>query len=257
MPDGYSQIFRSYVFLSLRTSVLWLRFATLQNFIPSFSWIVPPALYPGTIQGKEGINQGTLELQATNEPGNQRTPASPPRGWPATRRSAPPSVVVHAVRSRWARLGWKDGRMREGREGGSGEATKEGEQRADRPPARVANFQQLCRRRLLRSRFSSVHFWTLHHHRHSSASRYTEVQTERERVGELTLHDAIRRNRFPCLLAWHPQDTSRFEREREKQGRPPSSPFTPWQKQRKQAGRQITTTANSKESERVRERPRE
>ena len=29
--------------------------AALQNLIPSFPWIVPPTLYPGAIQGKEGI----------------------------------------------------------------------------------------------------------------------------------------------------------------------------------------------------------
>ena len=44
--------------LALRASGLWLRYATLQNLIPSFPWIVPPALHPGTIQGKEGIKSG-------------------------------------------------------------------------------------------------------------------------------------------------------------------------------------------------------
>ena len=46
LPDGYSQIFRSYVFgdqtLVLRASGLWLHHATLQNLIPSFPWIAPP-----------------------------------------------------------------------------------------------------------------------------------------------------------------------------------------------------------------------
>ena len=41
--------------LALRASGLWLRYAALQNLIPSFPWIAPPALHPGTIQGKEGI----------------------------------------------------------------------------------------------------------------------------------------------------------------------------------------------------------
>ena len=35
---------------------LWLRFAALQNLIPSLTRIAPPhALYPGAIQGKKGI----------------------------------------------------------------------------------------------------------------------------------------------------------------------------------------------------------
>ena len=39
MPDGYSRTLRSYVF---GLSGLWLRYATLQNLIPSFPWIAPP-----------------------------------------------------------------------------------------------------------------------------------------------------------------------------------------------------------------------
>ena len=53
LPDGYSQILR--LCLALRASGLWLRYAALQNLIPSFPWNAPHALYPGTIQGKEGI----------------------------------------------------------------------------------------------------------------------------------------------------------------------------------------------------------
>ena len=34
---------------------LWLRYATLQNLIPSFPWIASPALQPNAIQGKEEI----------------------------------------------------------------------------------------------------------------------------------------------------------------------------------------------------------
>ena len=41
--------------LALRASGLWLRYAALQNLIPSFPWIVPHTLHPGAIQGKEGI----------------------------------------------------------------------------------------------------------------------------------------------------------------------------------------------------------
>ena len=40
--------------LALRASGLWLRYATLQNWIPSFG-LRPHALHPGAIQGKEGI----------------------------------------------------------------------------------------------------------------------------------------------------------------------------------------------------------
>ena len=41
--------------LALRASGLWLRYAALQNVIPSFPWIASHALHPGAIQGKEGI----------------------------------------------------------------------------------------------------------------------------------------------------------------------------------------------------------
>ena len=34
--------FLDHVCLALRASELWLRYATLQNFIPSFPWIAPP-----------------------------------------------------------------------------------------------------------------------------------------------------------------------------------------------------------------------
>ena len=46
---------------ALRASGLWLRYAMLQNLIPSFPWIAPVpwiaarTLHHGTIQGKEGI----------------------------------------------------------------------------------------------------------------------------------------------------------------------------------------------------------
>ena len=55
LPDGFSQIFRSYV---VGPSGLkdYGSMATLQNLTPSFPWIAPPhALHPGAIQGKEGI----------------------------------------------------------------------------------------------------------------------------------------------------------------------------------------------------------
>ena len=39
LPDGNSQILRSYVF---GPSGLWLRYAALQNLIPSHPWIAPP-----------------------------------------------------------------------------------------------------------------------------------------------------------------------------------------------------------------------
>ena len=41
--------------LALLASGLRLCYASLQNLIPSFPWIAPPALHPGAIQGKEGI----------------------------------------------------------------------------------------------------------------------------------------------------------------------------------------------------------
>ena len=53
LPDGYSQIFRSYVF---GPSGLWLRYATLQNLIPSFPFIAPHAHHPGAIQGRKASN---------------------------------------------------------------------------------------------------------------------------------------------------------------------------------------------------------
>ena len=39
LPDGYSQFFRSYVLGPLGLEGPWLRYATLQNLIPCFSWI--------------------------------------------------------------------------------------------------------------------------------------------------------------------------------------------------------------------------
>ena len=48
--------------LALRASGQWLRYAWLQNLIPSFPWIAPPRP-PGAIQGEEGIkfcHLGTL-----------------------------------------------------------------------------------------------------------------------------------------------------------------------------------------------------
>ena len=57
--------------LAIRASGLWLRYATLQNLIPSFPWIAPPALHPGAIQGKEGIkfcHLATLVCSALRSP---------------------------------------------------------------------------------------------------------------------------------------------------------------------------------------------
>ena len=49
---------------------LWLRYATLQNLIPSLPWIVPPhAIHPGTIQGKEGIKLYHLATLAAGRRG--------------------------------------------------------------------------------------------------------------------------------------------------------------------------------------------
>ena len=98
-------------------------------------------------------------------------------------------------------------------EGGSGEARREsGRERerteADRPPARVANFQQLYRRlfcsRLSSSSSAAVQFWTLHHQPKgiTNEERSEEKRREEELVRELTFvgGDAIRRNR--SSLAW-------------------------------------------------------
>ena len=41
MPDGDTQILRLYVFWPFGLEGLWLRYAALQNLIPSFPWIVP------------------------------------------------------------------------------------------------------------------------------------------------------------------------------------------------------------------------
>ena len=54
LPAGYSQIFRLSAF-SPSGLKDWLYYALLQNLIPSFPWIAPPALHPGAIQGKGGI----------------------------------------------------------------------------------------------------------------------------------------------------------------------------------------------------------
>ena len=54
--------------LALRASGLWLRYAALQNLIPSFPWIAPHALHPGAIQGKEGIKFCHLATLWRNHP---------------------------------------------------------------------------------------------------------------------------------------------------------------------------------------------
>ena len=53
--------------LALWASGLWLRYATLQNLIPSFPWIAPHALHSGAIQGKEGIKLPSGNLEAKSE----------------------------------------------------------------------------------------------------------------------------------------------------------------------------------------------
>ena len=67
LPDGYSQIFRSYVF---DPSGFWtmLRYDALQNLIPFFPWIAPPGrdqiLPSGNLewgQEKEGRAEGIIE----------------------------------------------------------------------------------------------------------------------------------------------------------------------------------------------------
>ena len=54
--------------MALWASRLWLRYATLQNLIPSFPWIAPHALHPGAIQGKEEIKFCHLATLLSGEP---------------------------------------------------------------------------------------------------------------------------------------------------------------------------------------------
>ena len=59
LPDGDSQIFRSYCIrmcLALPAFGLWLRYATLQNLIPSFPWIVPGWRAGAQSKGSKGSN---------------------------------------------------------------------------------------------------------------------------------------------------------------------------------------------------------
>ena len=42
LPDGYSRIFRIICVWPFGLEGLWLRYAALQNLIPSFPWIAPP-----------------------------------------------------------------------------------------------------------------------------------------------------------------------------------------------------------------------
>ena len=88
LPDGYSQIFRL-LCLALRASGLWLRYAALQNLIPSFPWIAPPRpppwRYPKERKGSnfaiwqpwdqvtDMMVANSSNLIITVKPANQRT----------------------------------------------------------------------------------------------------------------------------------------------------------------------------------------
>ena len=79
--------------LALRASGLWLRYAALQNLIPSFPWIAPPRpLHPYATQGKEGIKFCHLATMAV---------VLNPKGFPDLRtfgsctRSLADVAVVH------------------------------------------------------------------------------------------------------------------------------------------------------------------
>ena len=159
---------------------------------------------------REGERQrGRLlaELRATDEPGNQRTPPDSPS-------SPPPSGLALAgnslfrlravVRSGWARPHPREGKRkkedgrREGREGGSGEAENT-EQKAERPPARVANFQQLYRRRSFAPERLIISSVLDASSSSSSASRYNEDRGEERSGRSLVSRNkriAILRNRF-------------------------------------------------------------
>ena len=58
MPDGYSNIIRSYVF---GPSGVWLRYAMLQNLSPSFPWIAPGWRAWGRKEGIKFCQLATLE----------------------------------------------------------------------------------------------------------------------------------------------------------------------------------------------------
>ena len=56
LPDGYSHIFRLYVFGN-RASGLWLRYAALQNLIPFSPWIAPAPCTPPWRNPRKGGDQ--------------------------------------------------------------------------------------------------------------------------------------------------------------------------------------------------------
>ena len=81
--------------LALRASGLWLRYAALQNLIPSFPWIAPHALHPGAIRGKEGIK--FCHLATSNEGGHRRANNLLTRPRRNQTPSAPPASSIYSI----------------------------------------------------------------------------------------------------------------------------------------------------------------
>ena len=156
-----------------------------------------------------GRERGKLlaELRATDEPGNQRTPADSPSSLPSSGLALAGNSLVRlraVVRSGWARPHPREGKRQRGRrmgggggrEGGSGEA--ENRRRRDPPRALPTSNSFTADGRLLQSGSSSVQFWTLHH-RHPPRG-ITRIGRGEERSGRTLVPQnkkiAILRNRF-------------------------------------------------------------
>ena len=62
LPDGYSQILRIICVWPFGLEGLWLRYAALQNLIPSFPWIAPPRPPPwrNPRKGRDQILQSSV-----------------------------------------------------------------------------------------------------------------------------------------------------------------------------------------------------
>ena len=85
--------FLDLVCLAFQASGLWLRYAALQNLIPSFPWIAPHALHPGAIQGKEGIKSchlATLKVMTKkNKSKNKAVKRAAALAFTATKQANP------------------------------------------------------------------------------------------------------------------------------------------------------------------------
>ena len=90
--------------LALRASGLWLRYATLQNLIPSFPWIAPPRPPPwrNARKGRDQILPSGNLAHSCRRPAR---PASPPAGATPWRTGTPPRVS-----GRWGSPSWRAAR---------------------------------------------------------------------------------------------------------------------------------------------------